>query len=218
MSDDSDHFYLVGLDPPSLSTISSLLYCLAEKHSPRVVLALRPQDPLPKWVTHVIYLDSETSVAYQGPKKGALGEFISQEQSAPQLVPFQGLNLGNKTRKNIVVNKRREQSPIVEVALASNETSESDEALERDEALESDKAWASKEALESSEILESKEALVEMKGVKVMYGTKKVLGAWQEIVDGQPQNGLWWTVRRGERWGVFGPNGRYSFMEMHRTY
>lgn len=43
------------------------------------------------------------------------------------------------------------------------------------------------------------EPLVEMNGCKVRYGNKIALGNW----DG----GLHWTVRRGQRWGVFGPNG-----------
>jgi hypothetical protein len=52
------------------------------------------------------------------------------------------------------------------------------------------------------------EALVEMKGVKVQYGEKAVLGDWKEEHNGVERSGLWWTISRGQRWGVFGPNGR----------
>ncbi len=53
----------------------------------------------------------------------------------------------------------------------------------------------------------SNESLVEMQGVVVRYGDKEVLGSWEHESEGQTQKGLWWTIRRGERWGVFGPNG-----------
>ena len=184
----------VGLDPPTLSTISSLLYRLAEKHSPRVVLALRPQDPLPEWITHLIYLDSDTSVAYQGPKEGAVGELISQTESSPHVVPFHEQQLYDLGKKNIVAKTRRKQSRIIKAALTG------------------------KKAMLGNEDSMSTETLVEMKGVEVKYGEKQVLGAWKQVVDGQRERGLWWTVRRGERWGVFGPNGKYSYVKMHRKY
>lgn len=56
------------------------------------------------------------------------------------------------------------------------------------------------------------EPVVEMDGVVVKYGDRVILGGGRQILSGQrPQThdkeGLFWTVRRGERWGVFGPNG-----------
>ena len=51
------------------------------------------------------------------------------------------------------------------------------------------------------------EILVEMQGVCVKYGDKEVLGNWRQEVQGLTQKGLSWTIRRGDRWGVFGPNG-----------
>ena len=47
-----------------------------------------------------------------------------------------------------------------------------------------------------------------MHDVCVKYGDKPALGGWREEVDGEAWEGLRWTVRRGERWGVFGPNGK----------
>lgn len=55
--------------------------------------------------------------------------------------------------------------------------------------------------------LSSGEALVEMDGVKVAYGDKVVLGNWKQDVDGQQKPGLWWSLHRGQRCGIFGPNG-----------
>lgn len=80
------------------------------------------------------------------------------------------------------------------------------------------------------------EPLVEMNGVDVRYGDRSVLGHWHEqfhlqvamngsnvttkidanlqrtkkAVDDAEQPGLHWTVRRGERWAVIGPNGTLS--------
>ena len=58
------------------------------------------------------------------------------------------------------------------------------------------------------------EPLVEMSGVIVKYGDKQVLGDWIQIIDGQPKKGLWWRICRGQRWGVFGPNGRLHSLEI----
>ena len=57
---------------------------------------------------------------------------------------------------------------------------------------------------------EQAEALVEMRDVCVKYGDKPALGGWSQEIDGHTRDGLWWTVRRGERWGIFGPNGKFS--------
>jgi ABC-type molybdenum transport system ATPase subunit/photorepair protein PhrA len=49
------------------------------------------------------------------------------------------------------------------------------------------------------------EALVELNGVRVSYGLKTVLGDWQQADKSEP--GLWWSLHRGQRCGIFGPNG-----------
>ncbi|KAL8896340.1 MAG: hypothetical protein Q9207_007751, partial [Kuettlingeria erythrocarpa] len=49
--------------------------------------------------------------------------------------------------------------------------------------------------------------IIEMRDIVVKYGSNTVLGNWQETIDGQTRHGLHWTVRRGSRWGIFGPNG-----------
>ncbi len=60
--------FLVGLDPPTIKAISLLLHRLAEAQEPRILLSLRPQDPLPTWITHVVCLGPELRVAHQGVK------------------------------------------------------------------------------------------------------------------------------------------------------
>ncbi|KAL9000081.1 MAG: hypothetical protein Q9169_001156 [Polycauliona sp. 2 TL-2023] len=58
----------MGLDPPTIKSISSLLRRLAQAQAPRIVLSLRPQVPVPEWITHVVRLGPELRVAGQGPK------------------------------------------------------------------------------------------------------------------------------------------------------
>ncbi|KAM0717600.1 hypothetical protein Q7P37_007452 [Cladosporium fusiforme] len=59
--------------------------------------------------------------------------------------------------------------------------------------------------LKHSPSLPKGEALVELNGVRVSYGSNTVLGAWQQSDASSP--GLWWKLHRGQRCGIFGPNG-----------
>ncbi|EJD40307.1 P-loop containing nucleoside triphosphate hydrolase protein [Auricularia subglabra TFB-10046 SS5] len=43
-----------GLDPHARPVLSALLQSLHEEKAPRVIMALRAQDPLPEWITHVL--------------------------------------------------------------------------------------------------------------------------------------------------------------------
>ena len=49
--------------------ISKVLQKLAEANAPRIVLSLRPQDPVPEWVTHVVYAGEDGKVQALGPKE-----------------------------------------------------------------------------------------------------------------------------------------------------
>ncbi|KAK6435001.1 hypothetical protein LTR95_008815 [Oleoguttula sp. CCFEE 5521] len=49
------------------------------------------------------------------------------------------------------------------------------------------------------------EAVIEMKGVRISYGPKTVLGDWHN--PSSPSPGLHWSLHRGQRAGIFGPNG-----------
>ncbi|KAL8895791.1 MAG: hypothetical protein Q9192_003445 [Flavoplaca navasiana] len=62
----------MGLDPPTMKAISSLLQRLAEAQAPRIVLSIRPQDPLPEWITHIVRLGPELRVALQGSRHQVL--------------------------------------------------------------------------------------------------------------------------------------------------
>ena len=62
----------MGLDPPTIKTLDPFFYSLAETSSPRLILALRPQDPLPDWITHLIQLGPNLRVAAQGSREDVL--------------------------------------------------------------------------------------------------------------------------------------------------
>ncbi|KAK4232415.1 putative molybdenum transport ATP-binding protein ModF [Podospora fimiseda] len=141
----------MGLDPHALVGMDEVLGRIGEAEGgPRMVLAARPQDPIPKWLNHLVVLDApEEAGAFRIAFKGVAGK-------APRLVRDGDAQGKPKIKKHADSQK---------------------------------------------------EAVVEMAGCQVNYGDKIVLGNWTEEKDGKIQTGLHWTVRRGERWGVFGPNG-----------
>ncbi|KAL9625152.1 MAG: hypothetical protein Q9160_000553 [Pyrenula sp. 1 TL-2023] len=66
----------MGLDPPSMAALSPILHKVASAAdstgavnatASQLVLSLRPQDPIPEWITHLIFLGSGNKVALQGP-------------------------------------------------------------------------------------------------------------------------------------------------------
>ena len=50
-------WHQAGLDVVQRPLLAELLAKLHGSHDPRIVLALRPQDPLPDWVTHVAFVE-----------------------------------------------------------------------------------------------------------------------------------------------------------------
>ena len=131
--------------------------------SPRILMALRPQDPIPDWITHIVHLGPSLRIASQG-DRGNISENTTR----------------NESRRN---DTRRKQTAFREDRLAQDES----------------------------------EALVEMRGVQVSYGSKTILGNWSESDGAETRSGLWWTVKRGQRWGVFGPNGKFPLLIPHTT-
>ena len=81
------------------------------------------------------------------------------------------------------------------------------EAAKQGHASTSTKALSRDGFPKSAPALFAGEPLVEMSGVQVSYGPKTVLGDWEQLVDGEERTGLWWSLRRGQRCGIFGPNG-----------
>ena len=174
----------MGLDPPTTTFLDLLLSNLADASSPRLILALRPQDPLPEWITHVLNLGSGLEIRLQGAKKTVLKEIQKGEGQSlqyrwvakPGTAPQRGLPCVYPLRKT---------------------PTQQELSLSRDGLL----------LQGPQEHDQPGEALLEMQGVRVVYGDKTALGGWKQELEGRERDGLWWKVKRGERWGVFGPNG-----------
>ncbi|KAJ3944535.1 uncharacterized protein N0V96_006070 [Colletotrichum fioriniae] len=148
----------MGLDPPTVAGLSPVLEGIAERASPRLVLSARPQDPLPEWITHLVYLRGDCQVGSMGPKEEVLEGLRTYVRGV-----WKG---GLKEDERLPVHSLVEmgETPVGE-------------------------------------------PLIEMDGCQVRYGNKIALGNWSQDTPSGPKDGLIWTVRRGERWGVFGPNG-----------
>ncbi|OLN81257.1 putative ABC transporter ATP-binding protein [Colletotrichum chlorophyti] len=182
----------MGLDPPTVASLSPLLESLAERRSPRLVLSARPQDPLPEWITHLIYLRSDCQIGSMGPKETVLEGLRKYVRG----VWKGGLREDEKLPVHSLVEMGKTLTP---------------------KGIEGDGLLATKEKNEHAAGLAVTqpsgpptpvgEPVVEMDGCQVRYGSKIALGNWSQDTPSGPKNGLVWTVRRGERWGVFGPNG-----------
>lgn len=58
----------MGLDISSRKTLSTLLSNLAQTASPRILLALREQDHIPSFVTHILHVNSSNQILHNGTK------------------------------------------------------------------------------------------------------------------------------------------------------
>lgn len=239
----ADSPYVVGLDPPTVTTLSPLLYRLAQNHSPRLVLALRQQDPLPEWITHLIYLGPSLRIAGQGVKADVLQDLDEEIEEVaalddilrPSHLPRTMNEVGRKLTPTGIhtlgLDSIAEYEELTEEQIAKLKTISVTRARYRTAKADYESggrgyrifkhlgldvpidAYRSRYSIEGfrtkdHEVAVIGEPLVEMSGVSVKYGDKQVLGDWTQIIDGQPKNGMWWQIRRGQRWGVFGPNGR----------
>ncbi|KAK8104961.1 hypothetical protein PG999_008320 [Apiospora kogelbergensis] len=180
----------MGLDPPTVAGLSPLLHDMAKTASPRLVLTARPQDPIPDWITHLLYLRSDCQVGAKGRKEDVLDSLRTYVKDVSK-------GALKEDSKMAVHN-------LIHVGKTLTAKGISGETLMED---------AEPEATKSAFLQENEpqkslgEPLVEMDGCRVAYNGKAVLGNWKQDVNGQEKPGLVWTVRRGERWGIFGPNG-----------
>ncbi|KAH8895722.1 P-loop containing nucleoside triphosphate hydrolase protein [Thozetella sp. PMI_491] len=183
----------MGLDPPTVAGLSPLLSSLSEKASPRLVLSARPQDPLPEWITHLVYLRTNCQVSAIGEKGKVLDQLRQYVRSV-----WAGASIEDKT---VPVGALAEMGRTLTSKGIEGET-----FIDEAESSSPDQISTSEIDAASSPTALG-EALVEMDGCRVQYGDRIALGNWVEEKDGKSVSGLHWTVRRGERWGVFGPNG-----------
>ena len=210
----------MGLDPPTLLTLSPMLYGLAKASSPRLLLTLRPQDPIPDWITHLIYLKGNCQIAFHGTKEKVLEDLRSYVQRVkdgdvePDFhMPIHSMHeVGRQlTSRGVVEPENLERVERNPTQHASTDVSKSTETephkAEVTEAQEHPFLSRDGYRLHDTELPKIGEALIEMEGARVAYGDKAVLGNWTQEINGSTKEGVWWTVRRGERWGIFGPNG-----------
>ncbi|KAH6607518.1 hypothetical protein Trco_003831 [Trichoderma cornu-damae] len=180
----------MGLDPPTVTGLSPLLESLAGKANPRLVLSARPQDPLPEWVTHLVYLRMDCQVESMGPKEEVLDGLKKY---------VRGVRVGGLAED--------EKLPVHTLADIGRVLPE-DAAGKGHGQGQPPVASSQSTPLHSQKPVDADaEPLVEMDGCQVRYGDKIALGNWSQQTPQGSKAGLVWTVRRGERWGVFGPNG-----------
>lgn len=177
----------MGLDPATVRSISGLLFRLAQKCSPRLVLALRPQDTVPEWITHMIIVGNSHRILQQGPRTE-----VDQTLKAWHHVV-------NKTPTNTMPHQEK---TIVRKARADLKSGILDQQLLQDLTVDQNRKRIKNYAASLGG-----EPLIEMEGVRVQYGDKAVLGGWRQLVNLKAKDGLHWTVRRGQRWAILGANG-----------
>lgn len=270
----------MGLDPQTASRLSPLLRRLAEANAPRMMLSLAPKEPIPDWITHLVYVDDHHNVLSQGPKEQVIrylyGQYElarshhkrskrkkaeAQDSSWISIHEIGRFLDGNDTFRKMLSVPRSTRG--AHRRFDGEDPPSSNSRLEPED-LERNPAWPAKlnalgltwfaspgakspeskleKRLEKAtpeqrelyarvkaEFLEGSrrahdtpevtgeavsegnvvtplgEPLVEMSGVQVKYGDKIVLGNWWQPDQRSP--GLWWTLRRGHRYGLFGPNG-----------
>ncbi|KAI0397818.1 ABC transporter [Xylariaceae sp. FL0594] len=181
----------MGLDPPTVAALSPLLHGLASKASPRLVLSARPQDPIPDWITNLVYLRADCQVAAMGEKNAvlkSLREYVRAVWSG-----------------TTAEDDKMAVHSLVQMGKTLTSKGVGGEPLMGNEVLEGSHPQIID--LRHQAPRKIGEPIVEMEGCQVQYRGKIALGNWKERVNGTERDGLTWTVRRGERWGVFGPNG-----------
>ncbi|EKD21039.1 ABC transporter [Drepanopeziza brunnea f. sp. 'multigermtubi' MB_m1] len=201
----------MGLDPPTLLSLSPMLQRLAEANKPRLVLALRPQDPIPDWITHLIYLKGNCEVAFQGIKRDVLNGLGARvymvqkgETEADPGMPLHSLHeVGRTLTKDGIVQESLFGQNLTQERVTFSRGGKPNASQAENTTLSRDGF-----PLHDIETPTIGEPLIEIQGVRVRYGDKTVLGNWETEVHGsKAQHGLRWDVKRGERWGIFGPNG-----------
>jgi len=197
--------------------------------TPRLLLSLRPQDPIPDWITHLVYLGDDLKVKLQGPKEKvnqALLEKADAFGGAEKKLDTQPgffAEFGQQLTDSGIVSDSAKDDKVADNHRATLQKPQS----EWDDGKSSRALRTSIRHKESVKKLHSRpqrphyvwrhaepqtlgEPVIEMEGVAVKYGDKPILGNWTQKVDTSKdvKKGLWWTVQRGQRWGVFGPNGK----------
>ncbi|KAF1919714.1 hypothetical protein BDU57DRAFT_554904 [Ampelomyces quisqualis] len=184
----------IGLDPIVTKHISKVLHRLAEANAPRIVLSLRPQDAMPEWITHVVYAGEDGKVDALGPKEEVF-QYLKKQYEDIEKSGRIGKDVDAKIVELREVGRHLSASGFFDSS--NSPTSSATTILSRDGFRKIDNSSIS-----------TGEPIVEMQGVRISYGSNSVLGDWQQRDNNDNlQSGLYFTIRRGQRWGIFGANG-----------
>lgn len=174
----------MGLDPATRESLSDLLKPLAKRSESQLVLALRPQDRVPDWITHEMILNNSHRILLQG----ARGEVDNTLNFWRQYS-----NRGRVAQKDTKLADKFKE--VMKSGLLDTKSL-------------TDLGWAeSRPEPQVFDALPEGEPLIVMEGVRVQYTKTPVLGGWRQPVQTTKLYGLHWQVRRGQRWAILGANG-----------
>ena len=188
----------MGLDPPTTVQLNPLLRNLAYSHAPRLLLALRPQDPVPDWITHVLFLGETLRVTHQGrildvvtQLRTELKDFIDNATQSPD-IPLKDLPQYNAEFGRILTD---EGPMIIPELLDSSKKRRYDRAKAKWDmgnrsalvrlhlGLDDEYTLRARRNFFKFEMVQEPangEPMIEMSGVNVRYGKTTVLGNWDK--------------------------------------
>jgi ABC-type molybdenum transport system ATPase subunit/photorepair protein PhrA len=183
----------IGLDPIVTKHISNVLHRLAEANAPRIVLSLRPQDTVPEWITHIVYAGEDGKVDALGPKEEVFRYLKKQ---------YDDIEKSGQTGKHM-------DARLMELREVGRHLTNSGNLKFGTKASSADTTILSRDGYTRTDnsSVPIGEPVVEMEGVRIAYGSNSVLGDWQQDVNGTKQDGFYFNIHRGQRWGIFGANG-----------
>ncbi|RMD45052.1 hypothetical protein DV735_g98, partial [Chaetothyriales sp. CBS 134920] len=183
----------MGLDPPTLVSLSPILKNIAYRSSPLLLLALRPQDPIPEWITHLAILGHNHTVALMGRKEEVLSKLRTW---------IQAWNSVSGGKKRIIDGHSLDQltklygPPLLSVGDVLTERgvqTTSSGSTDRDD----------RDRVRRGQL---GEPLIELESVIVRYGDRVVLGH-PPPQPGHDKPGLNLSIHQGTRLALLGPNG-----------
>ena len=192
----------MGLDPPTTTQLNPLLRNLAHSSTPRLLLALRSQDPIPDWITKVLYLGENTHITHEGTLQEvtrALREDVSNQTSEYKGQDLKELPRYNNEFGRILtddgVRLPAEHMPIRLVRRQEHYQKLWDQGIRTDLVKQflgygetgrvaTRDTYAKHTAPEEVPV---GEPLIEMDGVTVRYGDKAVLGNWDKQYEAVPR-------------------------------
>jgi ABC-type molybdenum transport system ATPase subunit/photorepair protein PhrA len=187
----------MGLDPPTVVKLSQVLRDLAYRSSPMLFLALRPQDPIPDWITHLAILGKSHSVALMGEKRTVLSRQHRWRDLYRQSLRVE---LSKQTTASRAMQKAQDMSRAYGPPL---------EGIGDDLTASGIRPYLDDvEELSDYGTPSSGSPLVELNSVVVKYGEKVVLGHTATSKEPSTEaQGLDLSICQGTRLAVLGPNG-----------